>query len=116
MTYVPCANSDMHVQLERALRNIAKQSGFTIRDTSTNGDYLYSLVLHHLVSIGIDCDCGSLRESAADHLEASRDLYIDFICEAIESEPGHNPETKVCNEDDTSVLDPFLGRFNKYVC
>ena len=123
-TNLPCIAHE-HAQIIRAfdsLRAKANQSGFTIRDVSANGDCLYNSVLCQLTSLGSCNVCSSeLREMVASYLDSHKDLYCDFVVQAIASDSTYNADTETPNAEDAliaAVTDPELRTqlmWNKYV-
>ena len=106
------------------LRFLIGERGFRIHDISDNGNCLYDSVLFHLKCLGLySNDSTSLRQDVADYLEVHRDLYADFICEALQVQPGnnYNCDTDAPSERDAmiaSISDPVLRRlslFNNYI-
>ena len=106
------------------MRFLIGERGFRIHGISDNGNCLYDSVLFHLKCLGLySNDSTSLRQDVADYLEVHRDLYADFICEALQVQPGnnYNCDTDAPSERDAmiaSISDPVLRRlslFNNYI-
>lgn len=106
------------------LRSLTSERGFRIHDISNNGNCLYDSVLFHLKCLDLySNNSTSLRQDVADCLEIHREMYADFICKAVQVQPGndYSCDTNTPNETDAmiaSISDPVLRRlslFNNYI-
>ena len=114
--------SDVISTAVQKLKAIARQNGFTIHDVPADGSCMFSAIAYQLNSADI-CNIGSddLRQNVADHLEANKASYCDFLCQPVAQNDGYNADTEPPTQENMyidSIADPELQaqlRWQKYV-